>query len=62
MTRRKRALHTERGKHIGRSLGAFAYRLNRRVEQGSVVERLAQVACRTAPLRYRFATMADAHK
>lgn len=61
----KTALHgtykAVRGKHLGRYLGAFAYRFNRRFELGSMIERLAYVACRTAPLPYRFATMAEVH-
>jgi ribosomal protein L37AE/L43A len=50
-----------RGKQLVRYLGAFAYRFNRRFELGSMIERLAYVACRTAPLPYRFATMAEVH-
>ena len=39
----------------------FSYRFNRRCELGSMIERLAYVACRTEPLPYRFATMAEVH-
>ena len=48
-------------KRLGRYLGTFAYSFNRRYELGSMIERLAYVACRTAPLPYRFATMAEVH-
>ena len=53
--------HAVREKHLGRYLGAFSYRFNRRFELGSMIERLAYVACRTTPLPYRFATMAEVH-
>jgi transposase-like protein len=53
--------HAVRKKHLGRYLGAFSYRFNRRFELGGMIERLAYVACRTAPLPYRFATMAEVH-
>jgi len=53
--------HAVRGKHLGRYLGAFSYRFNRRFELGSMIERLAYVACRTAPLPHRVATMAGVH-
>jgi len=53
--------HAVREKHIGRYLGAFSYRFNRRFVLGSMIERLAYVACRTAPLPYRLATMAEVH-
>jgi len=53
--------HAVRKEHLGRYLGAFAYRFNRRFDLGSMIERLAHVACRTAPLPYRFATMAEVH-
>lgn len=53
--------HAVRKKHLGRYLGAFSYRFNRRFELGSMIERLAYVACRTAPLPYRLATMAEVH-
>jgi hypothetical protein len=53
--------HAIHGKHLGRYLGAFAWRFNRRFELDRMVERLAYVACRTAPLPYRFATMAEIH-
>jgi hypothetical protein len=51
--------HAVRGQHLGRYLGAFAYRFNRRFEPGSMIERLAYVDCRTAPLPYRFAKLAE---
>ncbi len=53
--------HAAREKHLGRYLGAFAYRFNRRFELGRMIGRLAYVACRTTPLPYRFATMAEVH-
>jgi len=34
---------------------------NRLFELDRMVERLAYIACRTAPLPYRFATMAEVH-
>jgi len=51
--------HAVRGKHLGRYLGAFSYRFNRRFALDQMVDRLAYVACRTAPLPYRFARMAE---
>ena len=53
--------HAVRGKHLGRYLGTFSYRFNRRFELDRMVERLAYAACRTAPLPYRIATMAEIH-
>jgi hypothetical protein len=53
--------HAVRSQHLGRYLGAFSYRFNRRFELDQMIERLAYVACRTAPLPYRFATMAEVH-
>lgn len=53
--------HAIHGKHLGRYLGAFAYRFNRRFSLDRMVERLAYIAYRTAPLPYRFATMAEIH-
>jgi transposase-like protein len=53
--------HAVRGKHLGRYLGAFSYRFNRRFALDQMVDRLAYVACRTAPLPYRFAKMAEIH-
>lgn len=53
--------HALGGMHVGRYLGAFAYRFNRRFELDRMIERLAFVACRTAPLPYKFATMAEVH-
>jgi len=49
------------GKHLGSYLGAFAYRFNRRFELDRMINRQAYVACRTAPLPKRFATMAEIH-
>jgi transposase-like protein len=53
--------HALQGKHLGRYLGEFAYRFNRRFELDRMVDRLAYVACRTAPLPYRLAKMAEVH-
>lgn len=53
--------HAVRGIHLGRYLGAFAYRFNRRFQLETMIERLAYVAWLTAPLPYRFATMAEVH-
>ncbi|MFU8833088.1 MAG: IS1595 family transposase [Wenzhouxiangella sp.] len=53
--------HAIAGKHLGRYLGAFAYRFNRRFELARMIERFVYVACRTAPLPYRFARMAEIH-
>ena len=55
------AYHAVRKKHVGRYLGAFSYRFNRRLVLGEMIERQAYVACRTAPLPYRLATMAEVH-
>jgi len=49
------------GKHLGRYLAEFAHRFNRGFELDRMIERLAYVACRTAPLPYRFAKMAEEH-
>lgn len=53
--------HSLHSKHLGRYLGAFAYRFNRRAALERMVERLAYVAVRTPPLPYRLATMAEVH-
>lgn len=53
--------HSISGKHLGRYLAEFAYRFNRRFSLDRMVERLAYVACRTTPLPYRFAIMAETH-
>lgn len=53
--------HSIHGKHLGRYLGEFSYRFNRRFELDRMVDRLAYVACRTAPLPYRLAKMAEVH-
>jgi len=61
----KNAIHgTDRAiadKHLGRYLGAFAYRFNRRFELDQMIERFAYAACRTAPLPRKFAVMAEIH-
>jgi len=53
--------HAIAGKHLGRYLGALAYRFNRRFEFDRMVERFAYVACRTTPLPRRFAAIAEIH-
>ena len=53
--------HAIHGKHLGRYLGAFAYRFNRRFELDRMIERFAYVACRAAPLPRKFAVMAEVH-
>jgi len=55
------AYHSVHGKHLGRYLGEFAYRFNRQFKLDQMLKRLACVACRTAPLPYRFSTMAEVH-
>ena len=49
------------GRHVGRYLGAFYFRVNRRFELDWMIERLAFVARRTASLPYKFATMDGIH-
>jgi len=53
--------HAVRSRHLGRYLGAFAWRFNRRYQLDRLVHRLAWAACRTPPLPYRFATIAEIH-
>ena len=53
--------HSIHGKHLGRYLGECAYRFNRRFELDRMIERLAYVACRTAPLPHRLAKMVEVH-
>ena len=48
-------------KHVGRYLGAFAYRFNRRFELDKMIERFLYAACRTPPLPKKLATMAEVH-
>lgn len=50
-----------RKKHLGRYLGAFAHRFYRRFELGSMIDRLASIACQKTPLPYRLAAMAPVH-
>jgi len=45
--------HALAGRRVGRYLGAFSYRFNQRFELDRVIERLAFLARRTAPLPYR---------
>ena len=59
--RLSRNQHRCQVQHLGRYPGAFAWRFNRRFELDRMIERLAYVACRTAPLPYKFATMAEVH-
>jgi transposase-like protein len=53
--------HSILRKHLGRYLAAFAYRFNRRIELDQMIERLAYIACRTAPLPRRFEIMSEIH-
>lgn len=53
--------HAVRSKHLGRFLGAFSYRFNRRFELDRMVERFAYIACRTAPLPRKLAILAETH-
>lgn len=53
--------HAVRSKHLGRYLGAFAWRFNRRFQLERLVHRLAGAACRTPPLPYRLATIPEGH-
>ena len=42
--------HAISQKHISRYLAEFSYRFNRRFQLGKMIERLAYVAVRTAPM------------
>ena len=53
--------HVIHGKHLGRYLGAFACRFNRRLALDRMVEWFTYVACRTALLLRKFAVMAEVH-
>ncbi len=53
--------HAIHRKHVGRYLAAFCYRFNRRFDLSALVPRLAVAACRTPPLPYRLAMMAEVH-
>jgi hypothetical protein len=48
--------HHVSAKHAQSYLTSFAYRFNRRYQQGTIVERLAWAAVRTAPHTYRTIT------
>ena len=51
--------HAVRPQHLGRYLAAFSWRFNRRYALDQLVDRLAKAACRTPPLPYRLATLAE---
>ena len=53
--------HAVRSRHLGRYLGAFSWRFNRRFELERMVQRLAWAVCHTPPLPYRLATIAECH-
>lgn len=53
--------HAVRPKHLGRYLGAFAWRFNRRFQLDRLIHRLAWVVCRTPPLPYRLAVIPEYH-
>ena len=53
--------HAVRPQHLGRYLAAFAWRFNRRYALDPLVERLARAVCRTPPLPYRLAILAEVH-
>lgn len=53
--------HAVRSKHLGRYLGAFAWRFNRRFQLERLVHRLAWAVCRTPPLPYRLAVIPEHH-
>ena len=51
--------HAVHPTHLGRYLGAFAWRFNRRFQLERVVHRLAWALCHTPPLPYRLATIPE---
>jgi transposase-like protein len=51
--------HAVRSRHLGRYLGAFAWRFNRRFQLERLVHRLAWALCHTPPLPYRLATIPE---
>ena len=53
--------HAVRPQHLGRYLAAFAWRFNRRYALDQLVERFARAVCRTPPLPYRLAILAEVH-
>ncbi len=53
--------HAVHSRHLGRYLGAFSWRFNRRFELDRMVQRLAWAVCHTPPLPYRLATIAECH-
>lgn len=48
-------------RHLGRYLGAFAWRFNRRFQLDRLVHRLAWTVCHTPPLPYRLAMIPERH-
>ncbi len=51
--------HKLNPKHLGRYLGEFNYRFNRRFDMPSMIKRLAQAAVHTAPMPGRLLKLAD---
>jgi transposase-like protein len=50
-----------RAKHVPRYLAEFEYRFNRRYRLETMIERLAYVSLRTAPMPYRLLKLADVY-
>lgn len=50
-----------RGKHVPRYLAEFEYRFNRRYRLETMIDRLAYVSLRTAPIPYRLLKLADVY-
>lgn len=53
--------HSIGKQHVGRYLGAFAWRFNRRNALDQMVNQLAKAVCHAPPLPYRVATVAELH-
>jgi transposase-like protein len=53
--------HAVRSRHLGRYLGAFAWRFNRRFQLDRLVHRLAWAVCHTPPLPYRLVAIPENH-
>lgn len=52
---------TVRAKHVPRCLAEFEYRFNRRYRLETMIDRLAYVSLRTAPMPYRLLKLADVY-
>ena len=50
-----------RAKHVPRYLAEFEYRFNRRYRLETMIDRLAYVSLRTAPMPYRLLKLADVY-